>query len=177
MVDYHIKEAEESELGDVSMAKGFISVEDFEKEIKEYKQLVFKGQMVDFIVAFILGAALNNVAKSISENLIMPFVSFTLTSTGQNWEQLLWQPIPGLKMEVGKFFAACISFILIAVILFLVWFVMKGVAGPESLPLSMRLRKLWRWIFPWRLVRVEEDKKEPEPAKGEETTLNITTLP
>ena len=174
---YLIRAEAVSEFGVVKMAnkRNFISVEEFEQELKDYKQLVFKGQMMDFVVAFILGAALNNVAKSISENLIMPVVSFALNSTGQNWEQMSWQPMMGLRLEIGKFLATCISFTLIALILFVIWVGIRHFSDPRRVPIKMRLRKLWRKIFPWKLVR-KEDETQPESEKGD-VTLNITSPP
>ena len=141
---YLIRAEAVSEFGVVKMAnkRNFISVEEFEQELKDYKQLVFKGQMMDFVVAFILGAALNNVAKSISENLIMPVVSFALNSTGQNWEQMSWQPMMGLRLEIGKFLATCISFTLIALILFVIWVGIRHFSDPRRVPIKMRLRKI-----------------------------------
>ena len=182
MVQYLTKAEVVSTSEDVNMPeekKHFISVGDFEKEIQEYKQLVFKGRMMDFIVAFILGAALNNVAKSISENLIMPIVSYALNHTGQNWEQMICQPLPGLKLEIGKFSSTCISFALIAIIMFAVWAFMRHFYNPERKLFFTKILKIWHWVFPYKLVPWKEEKPDPVPKQkdpGVEVN-NITTLP
>ena len=136
-----------------SVVHNFVNVDELRQELNDYRQLVFKGQMIDFFVAFIMGATLTNFAKSISENLIMPFVTYMLNKTGQDWETVCWEPIRGMKLETGKFGANFISLILIATLLFMAWVMVR-----KSGTWKQNMNKVLTWIFPWKLVRRTEVK-------------------
>ena len=79
--------------------------------IREYKEFLFRGNLLDLAVAFILGAAFNAVVQSLANDVIMAAVAglFNLDSV----EAMAAGPI-----LVGKFLAAVLSFVIIATVLF-----------------------------------------------------------
>jgi large conductance mechanosensitive channel len=91
------------------------------KRFDEFKKFAFKGQMIQIAVAFMLGAAFNNVVKAISENLIMPVVNYASSYTGADWREYVWTPVKGMSIEIGTFAGAFVDFILIAIIFFVIW--------------------------------------------------------
>ena len=91
------------------------------KRLDEFQKFAFKGQMIQMAVAFMLGAAFNNVVKSISENIVMPVVNYALSHTGSNWREYVWSPAEGMSIELGIFAGAFVDFILIAAIFFMIW--------------------------------------------------------
>jgi large conductance mechanosensitive channel len=90
-------------------------------EIEEFKKFAFKGHMIQMAIAFILGASFNSVVKSISENIIMPIITFGLDKTGDNWREITWTPFEGLTLELGKFCGAFVDFFLIALVLYVLY--------------------------------------------------------
>lgn len=94
---------------------------DPEKEFKEYKNFAFKGRLVEIAVAFTLGASFQQVVNAVSKNLIMPFVEYFISLTGHSWREYVWQPIDGMKIEIGAFCGAFVDFVLISLILFIVY--------------------------------------------------------
>ena len=97
------------------MNKKFIS----NKELEKYKKFALKEDMLKMSIAFILGAAFNNVVKGISDLLIMPFINFILLHTGESWRSFEVEPADGLVLELGKFLGTCVDFVLISIILYL----------------------------------------------------------
>ena len=79
--------------------------------LKEYKEFLFRGNLLDLAVAFILGAAFNTVVQSLANDVIMAAVAglFGL----DNVAAMKAGPI-----EIGKFLAAVLSFVIIATVLF-----------------------------------------------------------
>lgn len=46
--------------------------------IKEFKEFIIKGNMVDMAVGIVIGAAFSTVVKSLVENIVMPPMGFLL---------------------------------------------------------------------------------------------------
>ncbi len=85
--------------------------------IKEFKEFVMRGNVVDLAVGVIIGAAFGKIVSSLVEDIITPLLlKPALDAAGaQNIET--WSPG---GMLVGKFIAAVISFTVIAFVLFLI---------------------------------------------------------
>ena len=85
--------------------------------MKEFKEFVMRGNVVDLAIGVIIGAAFGKIVSSLVEDIITPILlKPALDAAGaQNIEQ--WAPG---GMLVGKFIAAVISFVVIAFVLFLI---------------------------------------------------------
>jgi large conductance mechanosensitive channel len=81
--------------------------------LQEYKAFLFRGNLLDLAVAFILGAAFNTVVQSLANDVIMAGVAgiFGLESVAE---------ITLGPMLIGLFLAAVISFVIIATVLFMI---------------------------------------------------------
>src|SRR3712207_4726213 len=79
--------------------------------LREYKEFLFRGNLLDLAVAFILGAAFNAVVQSFANDVIMEAIAGLFNVKGV--EALTAGPI-----LIGKFLAALLSFVIIATVLF-----------------------------------------------------------
>lgn len=91
------------------------------KEIKEYKKFAFKEDMLRMSIAFILGASFNKVVTGISDLILMPLINFIILQTGDYWRKWNWEPISGLRFEIGQFLGVMIDFLLISIILYIIY--------------------------------------------------------
>ncbi len=85
--------------------------------IKEFKEFVMRGNVVDLAVGVIIGGAFGKIVSSLVEDIITPLLlKPALDAAGaENIEK--WAPG---GMLLGKFIAAVISFTVIAFVLFLI---------------------------------------------------------
>lgn len=90
-------------------------------EYNEWKTFALKGEMTQMAIAFILGTAFTKVVNSISNNLIMPFLNYGLSFTGDGWRKWKISPISGLEIEVGMFLGSLIDFLLISIVLYIMY--------------------------------------------------------
>jgi large conductance mechanosensitive channel len=111
--------------------------------LKEFKDFVAKGNVVELAIAVIIGGAFGKIVNSLVEDIITPLLlKPALESAGaQNIET--WSPGGVL---LGKFIAAILSFLVIAFVLFLIIKAMNKVmkkqdpapAGPSEEVLLLR---------------------------------------
>ena len=87
----------------------------------EFKAFAMKGNMIDLAVAVIIGGAFGAIISSLVADIIMPAVSYILPA-GMSYEQ--WTVG---KLHVGKFLAAVVNFLIVALSVFIV--VVKIVGG------------------------------------------------
>jgi large conductance mechanosensitive channel len=110
--------------------------------IKEFRDFAVKGNVVDLAVAVIIGAAFSAIIGSLVEDVITPLLLDPALKAAnlQSIDQLTWGAV-----KYGKFLAAIIKFIMVAIVLFLV---IKGIqktkkkeevvaAGPSSTDLLL----------------------------------------
>ena len=81
--------------------------------IKEYKEFLFRGNLLDLAVAFILGAAFNAVVMSLANDVIMAAVAGLFGI--DNVAAMAAGPV-----QYGLFLAALLSFVIIATVLFMI---------------------------------------------------------
>ena len=92
-----------------------------EKEITKYKEFALKQDMMSMSIAFILGASFNKVVSGISDFILMPVINFIISKTGDSWRQLYFEPLLGLKFEIGKFLGVLVDFFLASIVLYLIY--------------------------------------------------------
>ena len=81
--------------------------------LKEYKEFLFRGNLLDLAVAFILGAAFNAVVQSFANDIIMAAIA-GLVGLDSLAEMRLG------PMLVGNFLASLLGFVIIATVLFMI---------------------------------------------------------
>ncbi|HXR96253.1 MAG TPA: large conductance mechanosensitive channel protein MscL [Terriglobales bacterium] len=79
--------------------------------LKEFKQFIFKGNVVDLAVAVVIGAAFGAVVTSFTTNLLNPLIAAIV---GKPDFSAYSAVVHGSKIQYGLFLNALIAFILIA---------------------------------------------------------------
>lgn len=100
------------------------------KIYKEFKEFALKGNMIDMAVGIIIGAAFSTVVNSIVKDLIMPplgliigkvdFTSFRLILQPSRIDAITGEEIAAVSINYGQFISEMITFLLVALAVFLV---------------------------------------------------------
>ena|SRR5688572_10919298 len=85
--------------------------------LKEFREFIVKGNVIDLAVAVIIGAAFSVIITSLVDDIITPLLlAPALKAAGaDDISELSWNAV-----KYGKFLAAVLKFIIIAFILFLI---------------------------------------------------------
>nr|WP_067061232.1 large conductance mechanosensitive channel protein MscL [Mucilaginibacter sp. L294] len=87
--------------------------------VKEFKEFAVKGNVLDLAVAVVIGAAFGAIVKSLVEDIITPAV-LTPALKAAKLSNLSELVIPGTAIKYGNFLSQVISFIIIALSLFVI---------------------------------------------------------
>jgi large conductance mechanosensitive channel len=89
--------------------------------IKEFREFALKGNVVDLAIAVIIGAAFGAIISSLVDDVITPLLLTPAlrAANAEDLDKLTWGAV-----KYGKFLAAIIKFIIVALVLF---FVIKGI--------------------------------------------------
>ena len=106
--------------------------------VKEFKDFAMKGNVVDLAVAVVIGAAFGAIVSSLVDDVITPLLlTPALKAIGAaDIDKLVWGTV-----KYGKFLAAVIKFIVVALVLFAIIKSMnsmkkKEAAAPPAAPSS-----------------------------------------
>jgi large conductance mechanosensitive channel len=94
--------------------------------LKEYKEFLFRGNLLDLAVAFILGVAFTAVVKSLANGVIMAGIAGLVGLDGV--ADIKWGTI-----KVGQFLAALLNFVIVATVLF---FIVRAASRFERAPVE-----------------------------------------
>ena len=83
--------------------------------VKEFRDFVLRGNVVDLAVAVVIGAAFGAVVASLVENLITPLIG--AIGGEPNFDRLSFT-INGSRFGYGEFINALLSFLIIAAVVF-----------------------------------------------------------
>ena len=111
--------------------------------IKEFKEFIVRGNVMDLAVAVILGGAFGKIVASLVNDVIMPVIGLILG--GINFSELKYVispasgDIPENAIRYGAFIQASIDFLLIAFVIFIFVKILmrmkkKQEAAPEAPP-------------------------------------------
>ena len=84
--------------------------------IKEFREFALKGNVIDLAVAVVIGAAFAAIVSSLVEDVVTPLLLKPALEAAkvQDLDKLAWGAV-----KYGKFIAAVIKFVLIALVLFM----------------------------------------------------------
>lgn len=85
--------------------------------VNEFKEFIKEYKIIGLAVAFVMGIAVNDLVKSLVDNIIMPLVSPLMPSGVWQTATLTLGPI---ILGVGPFLAALINFLILALVIFIV---------------------------------------------------------
>jgi len=95
---------------------------------KEFKDFAMRGSVIDLAVGVVIGAAFNGIVKSLVDDIITPAV-LTPALKAANLTNLTELTIPGTAIKYGNFISQIISFIIVALVLFMI---IKGVNAAKK---------------------------------------------
>ncbi|MEP7109905.1 MAG: large conductance mechanosensitive channel protein MscL [Ferruginibacter sp.] len=83
--------------------------------VKEFKEFISKGNVIDLAVAVVIGAAFGAIVSSLVDDVITPLLLAPALKAAnvENLDKLTWGAV-----KYGNFLAAVIKFIVIALVLF-----------------------------------------------------------
>ena len=85
--------------------------------LKEFRDFVMRGNVLDLAIAVILGAAFGAIITSLVNDILMPLIGIVLG--GVDFTTLTYQ-VGNAVVSYGKFIQAIINFLVIAFVLFLI---------------------------------------------------------
>ena len=91
--------------------------------LKEFRDFIMRGNVIDLAVAFIMGVAFTGVVTSLVTNVIMPPIGLALG--GVDFSQIVIPlkaasgDTPAVAINIGLFLNAVIQFLIIAFVVFL----------------------------------------------------------
>lgn len=90
---------------------------------KEFKEFAMRGSVIDLAVGVVIGGAFNSIVKSMVDDIITPAI-LTPALKAANLTNLAELTVPGTAIKYGNFISQIISFIIVALVLFMV---IKGI--------------------------------------------------
>ena len=143
--------------------------------IKEFKDFIAKGNVMDLAVGVIIGGAFQSIVKSLVDDVIMPvitlitggvdFTNWFVALDGSKYETLAEAQAAGAStLNYGVFITAVINFLLMALVIF---FIVKAFNKAEK-KAQEKIKKI---------KKEEEAKAEAkEEAKKAENTLLLEEI-
>jgi large conductance mechanosensitive channel len=95
----------------------------------EYKAFLFRGNLIDIAVAFILGVAFATVVTAFTDGILMALIAALF---GQPSFDSIIITVNGGNILVGTFLTAFVNFLIIATVMFLVVRAASRFAQPAS---------------------------------------------
>ncbi|MBQ4516365.1 MAG: large conductance mechanosensitive channel protein MscL [Clostridia bacterium] len=85
------------------------------KFIEEFKTFALRGNVVDLAVGVIIGGAFQTIVKSLTNDLLMPFIGLFVRT---DFQELVFK-VRDVEIRYGAFVSAVINFFIMAFIIFL----------------------------------------------------------
>ncbi|NYZ61129.1 MscL family protein [Candidatus Micrarchaeota archaeon] len=83
----------------------------------EFKDFLTEYKVIGLAIAFIMGAAITDLVKSLVNNVIMPVLTFFIPGGG--WQTATFSLGP-IAIGWGPFLSALINFLIIALVVFMI---------------------------------------------------------
>lgn len=83
--------------------------------IKEFKEFISRGSVIDLAVAVVIGGAFTKIVNSLVDDIIMPIIGVIIG--GINFEHLMIT-VGTAEIKYGMFIQAIVNFLLIALVIF-----------------------------------------------------------
>ena len=87
--------------------------------VKEFKEFAMRGNVVDLAVAVVIGGAFGKIVSSLVDDIITPAI-LTPALKAAKLSNLAELVIPGTAIKYGNFLSQIISFIIVAMALFII---------------------------------------------------------
>jgi len=107
--------------------------------IKEFREFISRGNVIDLAVGVIIGAAFNGIVKSLVDQVVMPPIG--LLTGGLDFAKLEWvlkpedpatEAIEKVAVQYGAFINTLIQFLIVAAVVFLLVKVVNGIRRADA---------------------------------------------
>jgi len=85
----------------------------------EFKEFAVKGNVIDLAIGVVIGAAFGKIITSLVEDIITPAI-LTPALKAASLTDLSELVIPGTAIKYGSFFSSTLSFVIVALSLFVI---------------------------------------------------------
>ena len=82
--------------------------------LKEFRDFINRGNLIDLAIAFVLGVAFAGVVTALTEGIVTPLIGRIFSVDG------LQTYVVAGDIEIGRFLAATLNFVVVAFVMFLV---------------------------------------------------------
>ena len=96
------------------------------KFLQEFKTFALRGNVMDLAVGVMIGAAFQDIVKSLTEDVLSPLVGLFVKTDFS----MLAFTVNGVEVRYGAFITAVVNFVLLA---FLIFLLIKGINKLASL--------------------------------------------
>jgi len=96
--------------------------------VKEFKEFAMRGNVVDLAVAVVIGGAFGKIVSSMVDDIITPAI-LTPALKAAHLTNLAELVIPGTAIKYGNFLSQVISFLIVAIALFII---VKGINATKK---------------------------------------------
>jgi large conductance mechanosensitive channel len=86
--------------------------------LSDFKKFALKGNVIDLAVGVVIGGAFSKIVSSLVDDIITPLI-LTPALKAANLSNLTELVIPGTAVKYGNFISTVISFLIIAITLFI----------------------------------------------------------
>lgn len=114
------------------------------KFLGEFKELINRDNVMDLAVAVIIGGAFTSIVMDLTTNIINPLISVVAGGSADAVSGLV---VPGTEIDFGAFISACINFLIVAFVVFLL---IKAVNRAQDLGN--------------KIAKKEKEEEKPAPA-------------
>ena len=120
--------------------------------LKEFKEFIARGNVMDLAVGVIIGGAFGKIVTSIVDDILMPIIGMIIG--GIDFTGLVWK-IGEAEVKYGNFIQNVIDFLIVA---FCIFIIIKLINKANE-----KMEKLKK--------KEAEEEKEEAPAKSDEVVL------
>jgi len=96
--------------------------------LREFRDFINRGNLIDLAVAFVLGVAFAGVVTALTEGLVTPLIGRIFQVDG------LQTYVVAGDIEIGRFLAAILNFVVVAFVMFLVVKAYNRMKRPAEAP-------------------------------------------
>lgn len=98
--------------------------------IKEFKEFISRGNVMDMAVGIIIGSAFTGIVSSLVEDIINPFLGLF---GGMNFDKLHLNLLGEVTLNYGRFLTAVMNFLIMALVIFVLIKAMNKAAATFTL--------------------------------------------
>jgi large conductance mechanosensitive channel len=105
------------------------SLQNIEKMLKDFREFIFRGNVMDLAVGVIIGAAFNGIVDALVKKLIMPLIG--ILTGGINFEKEVFK-FGDAELGWGAVIQAIIQFLIIGFVLFMILRTYRKIAKKDN---------------------------------------------